>query len=362
MDNLPAVHNASPAVNYSPDQVELIKRTICKGATNDELQLFMYQCKRTGLDALSRQIYAIKRETWDPVERRKKPTMTIQTSIDGLRLVAERSGKYAGQLGPMWCDINGNWTDVWIHKDFPAASKVGVLRSDFKEPLWAVAVWDSYVPVYDGKIGKMWEKMPDLMLAKVAEALALRKAFPQELSGLLSSEEMDQAEPEVAPEPEKKQNQNSLDSSERASTNTAQLSKTLVQENLNTSRQHSSLTQKKPEQTSTNGAETPTTVPLNSLPSSAPSTPSTQTRATTTQQTDEERQKRNLDNWSVNGGMITEAQVKRLFAIAHAHGWHNDDLKAFLSMEFNVKSSKEIKKDKYNSICAYLERNAPNGK
>lgn len=172
-----------PAVHFDSDKIALIKRTLAKDATNDELELFLYQCKRTGLDPLTRQIYCVKRQG----------KMTIQTSIDGFRLIAQRSGEYAGQSGPFWCGTDGVWTDVWLKSEAPAAAKVGVWRRGFSEPLWAVANFSAYA-VTDSQ-GFMWKKMPALMIAKTAEALALRRAFPQELSGVYSDDEMDQAAP-----------------------------------------------------------------------------------------------------------------------------------------------------------------------
>lgn len=180
-------------VQFNPDQEEitLIRKTIAPTVTPDEFKLFIEACKHYGLNPLARQIYAISRYDFQ-VQGNK---MSIQTSIDGYRLLAERSGKYAGQLGPFWCGEDGQWVDVWVKSTPPVAARVGILRSDFKEPIWAVAKYESYAQKKkDGTPTSMWLKMPDVMLAKCAESLGLRRAFPAELSGLYTSEEMAQAD------------------------------------------------------------------------------------------------------------------------------------------------------------------------
>lgn len=163
------IHHEPPA-----KQIELWKKGYCKDANNDEIVAFINFCKRTGLSPDARQVYAIRRSG----------ILRFETSIDGLRLVADRTKKYQGQVGPYFTD-DGKWMDCWLKDAPPKAAKIGVLKEGFKEPLFAVARYESYA-----QPSPTWKKMPDIMLAKCAEALALRKAFPQELSGLYTEDEM----------------------------------------------------------------------------------------------------------------------------------------------------------------------------
>jgi hypothetical protein len=126
--------------------------------------------------------------------------MQTQVSIDGFRLIAERSGKYAGQTEPQWCGPDAKWVNVWLAKEPPAAARIGILRSDFREPCYAVARYGAYVQIKkEGGPNTMWARMPDVMLSKCAEALALRKGFPHELSGLYTGDELTEADSDADP-------------------------------------------------------------------------------------------------------------------------------------------------------------------
>lgn len=168
---------------WSDVQLAALKQIGLGEAPKAELGAFLHLAQKTGLDPFARQIYMINRGG----------RYTIQASIDGLRIVAQRSNEYAGQVGPYWCGEDGEWTDVWLDKTPPVAAKIGVMRKGFMEPLYAVAKFESYCVIgRDGKPQGLWAKMPDTMIAKCAESLALRKAFPHDLSGIYVAEEMEQ--------------------------------------------------------------------------------------------------------------------------------------------------------------------------
>jgi phage recombination protein Bet len=204
-------YDAASLVRYAPPGVidpavwlDLVKRTVLgtdqagRPRSNEDLALFLMACQRTKLDPLARQIYAVYR--WEGYGENRREKMVIQTSIDGFRLIAQRTGQYGGQDDVIF------WPED-ESTPHPTKARVTVYRLNPKTgermPIPASARWDEYAPYNSsGQLtGPIWKKMPYLMLGKVAEALALRKAFPQELSGLYTSDEFGGDTVATEPEP-----------------------------------------------------------------------------------------------------------------------------------------------------------------
>lgn len=176
-------------------QVEVVRRAVCIGATDVELEFFLATCKRVGLDPFARQIWFIKRpqkqldargnEIWTDVGR-------PETSIDGYRTIAERTEQYEGQAPILWCDAKGKWSEVWLDEAPPHAAKATIFRKGFREPLVNVAHYREFCPVFrNGKSPEMWKKMGANQIAKCAEAGGFRRAFPRDLSGLITDTEIE---------------------------------------------------------------------------------------------------------------------------------------------------------------------------
>lgn len=167
------------ATDFTPEQMKLITDVVARGATKDELALFLHRCKTMGLDPLKPgQIYFIKYGSGPG---------TIVVGIDGFRTKAQRTGQFGGIKRGVLRDAKGVCIGAFAE----------VYRKDWKEPA------REEVPMNEYNTGKgNWSKMPETMIKKVAEAAALRMAFPDDLGGIYTQEEMEQADRRgiVAPE------------------------------------------------------------------------------------------------------------------------------------------------------------------
>lgn len=149
-----------------------------------DLLYFLYVAKRAGLDPLVKQIYAIYR--WDYQTGKEK--MSIQVGVDGMRVVAQRTGQYAGSNDPVFQED--------LATGLPKMATVTVKKNinGVITDTVASARWSEYAQMDKNGLPLLkWKTMPYLMLGKCAESLALRKAFPNELSGLYTPEEMDRS-------------------------------------------------------------------------------------------------------------------------------------------------------------------------
>jgi phage recombination protein Bet len=176
--------SALGTIAITPEQVDLVKTTVFQGATDDELKLYFFECRRRGVHPLDRLIHPVVRQDKNGTRR-----ISFQTSIDLFRSEAENTGEYRGQR-----DVEYGEMIPWdkIDKKVPEYAKATIKRFDEHTgeiiEISATAYWEEYYP--GEQLGFQWRKMPRLMLGKCAEALALRKAFPRKLAGLYTFEEM----------------------------------------------------------------------------------------------------------------------------------------------------------------------------
>ncbi|MCK5605994.1 recombinase RecT [Candidatus Pacearchaeota archaeon] len=178
MNNEVTTMGMSNQLVVTEDQLDLIKSTVAVGATNDELKLYLYDCKRHGVHPLDRMILFVKRGSGNDAKA------THQCSIDFFRSEAEASGEYDGQDEPEFEFEDG--------AEYPSLARVKIYRKGIDRPFVGIARWAEFCPT--GKQDFMWRKMPHGQLAKCAEAQGFRKAFPKKFAKLYSDDEMHQAD------------------------------------------------------------------------------------------------------------------------------------------------------------------------
>lgn len=206
------VHGQQPATaltisddqsTFTPQQVDVLRHMGVEGASDGDLAVFFHVVKRTGLDPFARQIHMIGRNTKNPRTDRWETKYTIQTGIDGFRLIGRRAANASHETisisAPEWAHEDGSWRPIWSSKwGHPVGARVVLHRNG--SPFTAVAIFDEYKQTKrDGGLTSMWSQRPAGQIAKCAEALAWRMAFPQDLAGVYVEEEMQQSDRDEAP-------------------------------------------------------------------------------------------------------------------------------------------------------------------
>lgn len=219
MSNVVALSPQRSLREYSGSQLSLIKKTVAADCNDLEFDLYMEVAKRIGLDPFRRQIYAIVYNKKDADKRK----MAIITGIDGFRAVAARNRDYRPD------DEEPVIVYDEAAKD-PETNPLGIVKATVKayklspDNQWHAVVgtahWDEFAPLkeewaYSEQAGKRqptgrftldatsnWKKMARVMIVKVAEAQALRRGWPEDLSGIYAPEEMERQMIDITPSAE----------------------------------------------------------------------------------------------------------------------------------------------------------------
>lgn len=177
------------AVSTAVQDFETLKAAVGKDLSNSQLKLAVVYANSVGADLFARQIYPIVMDG----------RLQFLTSIDFLRVIAQRSGEYEGQGEVRYgsaCDCQGE--PFPVARKHPEWAEVPIYRRGFREPVVRRAYFHEYLPLEgykdNPKPKSTWVKMPHVLIAKVSEALGIRVAFPNDVRGLYTNDEMEQAD------------------------------------------------------------------------------------------------------------------------------------------------------------------------
>lgn len=193
VNSVPATRQQVSPLEFTPEQRRMILDSFLSGASESEAGVLMELARVRRLNPITRQIHFVKRSQFDSQTKSYKDIWSAQVGIDGFRAIAERTGLYDGQDEPEF---------EYDEKKSLKLCKVRIYRKDWSRPVVGVAHFAEYAQkTKDGTPTKMWAEKPHVMLAKCAEALAFRKAFPDDTSGLYAPEEMpvEREEKDVTP-------------------------------------------------------------------------------------------------------------------------------------------------------------------
>lgn len=344
----------------SAGDLRTLRHTDAQAGSLAEFASAVKEAHQRGLHPFSGHVYF--RGQWDKHAEKLdgsgkgRERLQLGATIDGLRYIAESTGRYGGQKGPYWCGTDGEWREIWLEDGHPAGCKLAVIRTDFDEPLWVTARWSAYAnKTSNGRLTHIWQKMGPHMLAKCAEALAIRKAFPTQTAGLYTQEEMDQAHGTPQGYEANGTTSNGTASNGTASTpatddrgdNTPDVDPAASggdPEALN-----DALGLGEPTEDPNEAGTKITDNPASEQPEGQKEAPAEQAPAS--QAPAKAAQDRAEQNGSPDR-TISEKQVKRAYAIAGEHGWDKAWIERLLQRRYGYDSMEDVTRgEEYDQLC-----------
>lgn len=163
LEGLPLTVEMASRFGIEMSNLAIMLSEVPDDVSDAEIATFIYKIGRTGLNPLSSQIYFVTR--YD--KRKGRSSGVVQTGIDGYRLIADRTGRYAGCDDIVYNDGKTQYeliSNKVKHPDTATATVyklVGDMSNPIRVPFTATAEWNTYnAGTY------AWDKMAFLMLGK----------------------------------------------------------------------------------------------------------------------------------------------------------------------------------------------------
>lgn len=186
------VEREDGSLDISKSQLSALKNSIFPGATDESIEMAVRYCIARKLDVFKKPCHIVPINTKNPRTNQYEWRDVIMPGVYELRTTAFRTGEMAGIDEPIY----GDEIDFFGVKA-PEYCKVTVYRTiNGQRCAFTNVEYFTEAAAVTGKgdqarLNAMWTKRPRGQLAKCAEAGALRKAFPDEMGGIITSDEAD---------------------------------------------------------------------------------------------------------------------------------------------------------------------------
>lgn len=172
-------------------QWRTLVHSLYPGANLNSVLMVWDYCAARKLDPLKKPCHIVPMEVKIAATGQYEWRDVVMQGIYEIRTTAQRTGQYLGhskvEYGPD-VDVKGVKAPEWAEMTVYRHNALSAQRVEFPVSVYFREV---VACTRDGKPNSRWSKAPRQMLTKCLEAAGLREAFPDEIGGAQTAEEME---------------------------------------------------------------------------------------------------------------------------------------------------------------------------